>query len=56
MRRVYSLEERLKKINFPDATHSDVQPTEVTFTLPNTVFMTDDHSSVDIKIWDKENK
>jgi hypothetical protein len=56
LRRIYSLEERLKKINFPDAAHSDVQPVEITFTVPNTVFMSDDNSSVDIKIWDRANK
>jgi hypothetical protein len=56
IRRVYTLEERLKKINFPDQSHSDTQPVEITFTLPKTVFMSEDVSSVDIKIWDKVNK
>lgn len=52
-RRVFSVEERLKKINFPDQSHSDTQPVEITFTVPKYVYMSPDASSVDIKIWDK---
>lgn len=55
-RRVFTVEERLKKINFPDQSNSDTQPVEITFTVPKTVYMSQDTSSVDIKIWDKVNK
>ena len=57
IRRVISVEERLsKQIRFPDATHSDTQAVDVVYTLPNTVFMSDDASAVKISIWDRENK
>lgn len=58
MRSVYSLDERLKKINFPDtalAVHETVS-VDVIFVLPETVYTSDDTSAVKIAVWDKTNK
>lgn len=57
IRKVYSVEERLaKQIKYPDATHSDAQPCEVKYTLPSTIFMSEDTSAIKVSIWDKEHK
>lgn len=56
IRRVYSLEERLRKIPFPDASHTEQIPVECVFILPKTVFTSDDTSNVKIAIWDRTNK
>ena len=55
MRSVFSLDERLKKFNFPDqivAVH-ETTPVDIVFTLPETVYTSDDTSAVKIAVWDK---
>lgn len=58
MRSVLSLEERLKKLNFPDTSipMPDTVPVDVVFNLPETIYTSDDTSAVKIAVWDKNNK
>lgn len=56
MRQVKSLEDRLKKINFPDASSSDTLPVEIILFLPKYLFMSDDDSNVKIGIWNSATK
>ena len=57
LRTVLPLDERLKKLHFPDPTLAvqDTTPVEIIFTLPETVYTSDDTSQIKIAVWDKEN-
>ena len=58
LRTIRPIEERLKRHPFPDPTQlvQDTNPVEIVFTLPETVYTSEDTSQIKIAVWDKENE
>jgi hypothetical protein len=55
MRKVLSVEERLKTIPWPDTLTTMVdQPVEIHIKYPHTLYMNEDASSIKIGSWDAE--
>ena len=55
MRKVLSVEERLKPIVWPDTLTTMVdQPVEISIKYPHTLFMNEDSSSIKIGCWDSD--
>lgn len=54
MRNVYSINDRLKNIPYPDpTTQISTDPVWISFTLPDYVFTTE-HDDVKVGVWDEK--
>jgi len=56
IRSVHSVEERLKKIDYPENSNNEatVVPITIGYKLPNYIFTTEDTTNVKIGVWDEE--
>jgi hypothetical protein len=55
MRKVLSVEERLKPIHWPDTLSTMVDsPVEINIKYPHSLYMNEDASSIKIGVWDDE--
>lgn len=56
MRNVFTVEQRLKNVPFPDPTGAAgvEQPVDMIFTLPETIYTSEDVTQVKIAVWDEK--